>query len=74
VIGDEPVSAVDSHMANTIMKALNTEFDTVVLALHDVDLALKFSSRIIGIKGGVISFDQPTDKLSRQDLDFLYEG
>jgi phosphonate transport system ATP-binding protein len=56
------------------MKALNAEFDTVVLALHDVDLALKFSSRIIGIKGGVISFDQPTDKLSRQDLDFLYEG
>lgn len=74
VIGDEPVSAVDSHMASTIMKALNAEFDTVVLALHDVDLALKFSSRIIGIKGGVISFDQPTDKLSRQDLDFLYEG
>ena len=74
VIGDEPISAVDNHMANTIMKALSAQFETVVLALHDVDLALKYSSRIIGIKGGAIRFDQPTDKLSRQDLDFLYEG
>ena len=73
IIGDEPVSAVDNHMANIIMKTLIAKFSTVVLALHDVDLAIKFSTRIIGIKDGAIGFDRSTIDLSRQDLDFLYQ-
>ena len=73
VIGDEPVSAVDNHMADIIMKTLIAKFTTVVLALHDVDLAIKFSTRIIGIKDGAICFDQSTVDLTRQDLDFLYQ-
>ena len=73
IIGDEPVSAVDNHMASIIMETLIAKFPTVVLALHDVDLAIKFSTRIIGIKGGAICFDQSTVDLSRQDLDFLYQ-
>ena len=73
IIGDEPVSAVDKHMANIIMKTLIAKFTTVVLAMHDVDLAIKFSTRIIGIKDGAICFDQSTIELTRQDLDFLYK-
>jgi phosphonate transport system ATP-binding protein len=73
IIGDEPVSAVDNHMANIIMKTLIAKFPTVVLALHDVDLAIKFSTRIIGIKDGAICFDRSTIDLGRQDLDFLYQ-
>ena len=73
IIGDEPVSAVDNRMANIIMETLIAKFPTVVLALHDVDLAIKFSTRIIGIKDGAICFDQSTVDLSRQDLDFLYQ-
>ena len=73
IIGDEPVSAVDNHMANIIMETLIAKFPTVVLALHDIDLAIKFSTRIIGIKDGAICFDQSTVDLSRQDLDFLYQ-
>jgi phosphonate transport system ATP-binding protein len=73
IIGDEPVSAVDKHMANIIMKTLIAKFTTVVLAMHDVDLAIKFSTRIIGIKDGSICFDQSTIELTRQDLDFLYK-
>ena len=73
IIGDEPVSAVDNHMANIIMKTLIAKFPTVVLALHDIDLAIKFSTRIIGIKDGAICFDQSTIDLTPQDLDFLYQ-
>ena len=73
VIGDEPVSAVDNHMADIIMKTLIAKFTTVVLALHDVDLAIKFSTRIIGIKDSAICFDQSTINLTRTDLDFLYK-
>ena len=73
IIGDEPVSAVDKHMANIIMKTLIAKFTTVVLAMHDVDLAIKFSTRIIGIKDSAICLDQSTIDLTRQDLDFLYQ-
>ena len=73
IIGDEPVSAVDKHMANIIMKTLIAKFTTVVLAMHDIDLAIKFSTRIIGIKDSEICFDQSTIDLTRQDLDFLYQ-
>ncbi len=73
IIGDEPVSAVDKHMANIILKTLIAKFTTVVLAMHDVDLAIKFSTRIIGIKDSAICLDQSTIDLNRQDLDFLYQ-
>ena len=73
IIGDEPVSAVDKHMANLIMETLIEKFTTVVLAMHDVDLAIKFSTRIIGIKDSAICLDQSTINLTRKDLDFLYK-
>lgn len=73
VIGDEPVSAVDSNMANQVMEALCEKFETVVLAMHDVELALTYSSRIIGLKNGEIALDQAANTLSRKDIDFLYE-
>ena len=60
-------------MANLIMETLIEKFTTVVLAMHDVDLAIKFSTRIIGIKESAICFDQSTMNLTRKDLDFLYK-
>jgi len=72
VLADEPVSAVDIHQARTVLDALHDHFDTVVLAMHDVELALRYSSRIIGLKKGRIAFDRPSAGLSNADLDFLY--
>ena len=74
VLGDEPVSAVDSHQARKVLDALHEEFGTVVLAMHDVKLALSYASRIIGLKQGVIAMDRPCAGLSASDLDFLYRA
>lgn len=74
VLGDEPVSAVDNHQARTVLDALLEQFETVILAMHDVDLALRYASRIIGLKGGRIALDQTNDGLSAGDLDFLYRA
>lgn len=74
VLGDEPVSAADSHQARVILDALRETFPTIVLAMHDVELALEYSTRMIGIKNGAIALDTPTDGLSRSDLDFLYKS
>ncbi len=72
VLGDEPVSAVDNHQARTVLDELHGQFETVILAMHDVDLALHYASRIIGLKDGRVALDQPSDGLSSSDLDFLY--
>lgn len=73
VLGDEPVSAVDSHQARLILDTLYETFPSLVLAMHDVELALEYSSRIIGLKQGVIVMDQPSAGLTAADLDFLYK-
>ena len=74
VLGDEPVSASDNHQSRIVLAALSEAFETVILAMHDVDLALEFSTRIVGIKDGGIALDAPARGLSRSALDFLYRG
>ena len=71
-LGDEPVSANDQHQSRVIMDALTTSFDTVVLAMHDIDLALEYSTRIIGIKDQSITLDVAADQVTRTNLNALY--
>lgn len=73
VLGDEPVSAVDNHQARVVLDALHECFDTLVLAMHDVELALSYASRIVGLKQGRIVLDQENNGLCLSDLDFLYK-
>ena len=73
LLGDEPISALDTTQAKKIMQLLHEQHDTVVLAMHDVDMALSFADRIIGIKNGGIVIDQPAAAVSVEDLQFLYE-
>ena len=54
------------------MQILCERFDTVVLALHDIDLALAYCDRIIGLKQGRIVIDAASDALNRNDLLALY--
>ncbi len=71
-LGDEPVSANDQHQSRVIMDALTTSFETVVLAMHDIDLALEYSTRIIGIKDQSIALDVAVEKVTRAELNALY--
>lgn len=73
LIGDEPVSAVDEHQAREILEIINSESDTVVLAMHDRALALSYTDRVVGLKGGRIVLDQPTAGMAPADLDHVYE-
>jgi len=73
LLGDEPISALDNVLARKIMKMLHEQHETIVLAMHDVDMALCFADRIVGIKDGGIVIDRPAAELSVDDLMFLYE-
>jgi phosphonate transport system ATP-binding protein len=72
VLADEPVSAVDVTQGSDILIALGQRFETVILAMHDVDLALSFASRVVGLKGGQIVFDGPAHAIARGQILDLY--
>lgn len=72
LLGDEPISALDSVLADKVMQLLHRQHETVVLAMHDVGMALCFADRIVGVKNGVIAIDQPAKDLNVDDLQFLY--
>ncbi|MDO6442353.1 ATP-binding cassette domain-containing protein [Marinobacter sp. 2_MG-2023] len=72
LLADEPVSALDGPMANSVMTHLRGRFSTSVIALHDVDLALHYCNRIVGIESGQIALDQPTENLAATDIMSLY--
>lgn len=73
LIADEPVSAVDEHQAREILETLNGDKRTVILAMHDRALALRFADRLIGIKGGRIVLDESASGMTPDDLDQLYQ-
>lgn len=71
-IGDEPVSSVDEYQAGDIAKIITAAHETVVLALHDIDLALATCDRIVGLQDGKIVLDAPAITLTPHDLAPLY--
>lgn len=74
LMGDEPVSAVDGRQSRLVLEAINRAYDTVLLAMHDVQLALAYTDRIVALRQGRIVLDRPTAGMADSDLDFLYEN
>ncbi len=72
LLADEPVSSIDPVQSRTVLQTINDAFGTVVLAMHDVELALKFTDRVIGLKEGRILLDRPSAGLGAGDLEPLY--
>jgi len=72
LLADEPVSAVDETQSEKILLLLSQHFSTIVVALHDTQLALNCCDRIIGLKAGVITLDKPSESLSAAELQQLY--
>jgi phosphonate transport system ATP-binding protein len=72
LLADEPISALDGPMAHQIMRSLTGQYDTSVIALHDVDMALAYCNRIIGIQDGEIALDRRTSDVKTADIMTLY--
>jgi len=76
ILADEPVASLDPITTVQVMddfKRINKEFGiTIVANMHHVDLALKYATRIIGIKNGEVVYDGPSDKISDETLVQIY--
>jgi len=73
---DEPTSSLDPKISREIMsliKEMATELNVPCLCnIHDVQLAMEFCNKIIGIKDGVKMFDGTTESLNKEKLDEIY--
>ena len=78
ILADEPVAALDPVTANLVMsdfKRINEDMNiTVLINIHHVDLALKYCSRVIGIRAGEVVYDGPTTAVTQAILDQIYNG
>ncbi|MEX0732540.1 MAG: ATP-binding cassette domain-containing protein [Aquisalimonadaceae bacterium] len=72
LLADEPVSALDGPQAHVVMAALTGAYETAVIAMHDVELALQYTQRVVGIKDGRVVLDEPSRRLNARDLLPLY--
>lgn len=72
IVADEPVSSVDEHQAREILATMNNEKETVLLAMHDRELAIEFADRIVGLRDGRIVLDQSSRSMKPNDLNDLY--
>ena len=72
IVADEPVSSVDEHQAREILATMNNEKETVLLAMHDRELAIEFADRIVGLRDGRIVLDQSSRSMKPNDLNNLY--
>ena len=76
LLADEPVASLDPKAANLILsllKKINQEYGTTILCnLHQVDLAKKYSDRIVGLMDGKVVFDEMSSNLNNTFLDKLY--
>jgi phosphonate transport system ATP-binding protein len=68
LIGDEPVSALDRVQGSEVLSLLKSKHETLVLALHDVHLALEHADRIVVLEHGCKVIDEPAVKLTANDL------
>ena len=76
LLADEPVASLDPKSSNLILsllKKINQEFGTTILCnLHQVDLAKKYSDRVVGLIDGKIIFDEKSNNFNEAYLKKLY--
>jgi phosphonate transport system ATP-binding protein len=78
LLADEPTSSLDPKTSVEIMELLVSLTEThqipLIINIHDVELAKRFTTRIIGIARGGIVFDGPPSELSNDHLQDIYGG
>jgi len=78
LLADEPTSSLDPKTSVEIMELLARISDSkgipVIINMHDVDLAKRFASRIIGMSGGHVVYDGGADGLTDEVLKSIYGG
>lgn len=73
---DEPIASLDPRSSRAVMEQLRWVCDELGIAclvnLHQVDYAIEFSDRIIGLRQGKLVFDGTPDELDAKVISYIY--
>lgn len=76
ILADEPIASLDPASSQRVMQLLtelNQELGvTVVVSLHQIEVAFEFCPRAIALRDGVVVYDGPTRALGNDRLRDLY--
>lgn len=77
VLADEPIASLDPELSREVMNLLREltieGARTLIVSLHDVEMAQTYCQRIIGLRHGQLLFDAPTASVTPAMLTDLYD-
>ncbi|WP_125704949.1 phosphonate ABC transporter ATP-binding protein [Lacticaseibacillus daqingensis] len=78
ILADEPIASLDPQTTKRVMddlRRINQELGiTVLINLHNVELALEYGTRIVGIRAGEKVFDGPVADADAATMAQIYTG
>lgn len=78
ILADEPIASLDPVTAGGILELLKKinqkEGITVLISLHQIDLAKAYGDRIIALLDGKIEIDRKQGQLTKGDIDRIYSS
>jgi len=78
LLADEPTSSLDPKTSVEIMELMKDvgarRGIPVLVNMHDVELARRFADRVVGMSGGKIVYDGPSQYLTDDVLKSIYGG
>lgn len=76
ILADEPIASLDPESARRVMQTLadlnRQDGTTVVVSLHQVDVAFRFCPRTVALSRGRVVYDGPSSELTVAMLRDLY--
>lgn len=76
LLADEPVASLDPESSDQVMNLIRDiardKGLTVVCSLHQVDLALSWADRIVGLRHGKVVLNTLTENMTREDAMGIY--
>lgn len=77
ILADEPMASLDPKLSEVVLDLLKSfnqsKKMTVIVNIHVLELAKKYATRIIGLKGGRLVYDGPVSGLTEEVLKRVYD-
>ncbi len=77
MLADEPIASLDPVSSGVVMDSLHNickeDGISAIVSLHQVDFAIKYASRIIGIRDGLIVYDGDPKDLTESAIKEIYK-
>ena len=78
ILCDEPIASLDPKASKTIMDHISQinqkQKITCIVNLHQVEVAMKYSQRILGVSSGKIVFDGTPEELTKKKIHEIYQS